>query len=564
MYQPLKSTREALARATGDRVVRTVCQSCHAECGVLARVREGRLVKVEGDPEHPFNKGKACVKGLSIAHMLYHPARLRYPLRRVGERGEGKWQRISWEEALEIASEGLLRVRERHGPESIIASAGTQPRGNFVTTIRLGQALGTPNFFCPTHVCFLPAIAAGKITIGGEIMQETGPDYLNSRLIVIWGANPVISHPPRGRDVLEAVMDRGARLIVIDPRMTELAARADLWLQVRPGADDALVLSWLNVIINEGLYDEAFVERWCKGFPELRERVQEYTPERVAEITWVPADLIRQAARMYATVKPAAFHKRVAVEQHTNAFQTLRAMISLIAITGNIDVKGGNRFPQYPEGFISRNAIAFDPSRLLPPEVLARRLGAEKFPFLLEPEVGWIVAHTPSGVEAMVSGRPYPIKGLIAFNNIALNFEKSRAVWEGLKKLDFSLVSDFFMTPTAEMADLVLPAAMWPEKSEVCFAYYPNFITARVKAVEPQGECWDDKLMGMRLVRKMGVDPEGFYFPWNSVEEYNDYQVRGMGMSFSEFAERGYIVQERGERRYEASGFATPSGKVEL
>ncbi len=258
-----------------EKIVRSICQACHCNCGVMVRVLDGKVVGISGDPDHPMNRGFICVKGKAQADLLYHPDRLKYPLRRTAGRGDGKWQRISWDGALDDIAVKLTEIQKRYGPESIAVMTGTGPRtGNNVARL-FCLMLGTPNrISVDNHICFAPSVVAETCTYGVmTTMMEVGPDYQHANCIVAWGANPLASHPPRGQEILKAKRKKGTRLIVIDPRRTELAAVADLWLQVRPGTDAALALGMINVIISEGLYDREFVDKWCYGFEELRSHV---------------------------------------------------------------------------------------------------------------------------------------------------------------------------------------------------------------------------------------------------------------------------------------------------
>jgi len=545
-----------------EKIIRTCCQASHSECGVLVHVRDGKVVKIEGDPDHPMNRGYICPKGKNYHQFIYHPDRIKYPLKRTGLRGEGRWARISWSEALDTIAYKLNEIRKKDGPLAITTSLGTGPKGYEFMVFQLAYALGC-NAMYATHMCYIPSRIAGMITIGADIAQERGPDYLNSKCILVWGGNPVISHPPRGRDILEA-KKKGAKLIVVDPRKTVLASKADIWLQVRPAADDALALGILNVLINEKLYDKQFVENWCVGFDKLEKHIQSYTPEKVAEITWIPAEKIEAAARLYGTTKPAAaaVHHRVAVEHHTNSFQTLRAIYIIMTLGSSLDVAGGNLVSDFPKGFRGLWSLFNDPTLRPPGRDEPNRLGAKEFPMYSSPEAIYRpVSHNPTVIKAMLTGKPYPVKAMFAFNNVAVSSESTNDTWAALNNLEFSVVSDFFMTPTAELADIVLPSATWLEKDEISCISYENFICARQKVVDPLYECWDDKEMILELALRLGLKK---WFPWNSVEEFNNWQLADMGLTFNDLKEKGYIFEPLRYRKYETKSFTTPSGKIEL
>lgn len=551
-----------------EKTIRTCCQSSHCECGVLVQVKDGKVAKIMGDPQHPFTRGYVCVKAQAQHQLIYHADRLKVPLKRIGERGSGKWERISWEEALNGIAGKLEEIKNGYAPESIASIHGTGPRSATPATTLLAHALGSPNVISTDlHICYAPSTIVGVCTFGHSVMMEVGPDYGAAECILVWGANPVASHGPRGRDILEA-KKRGAKLIVVDPRRIELAKQADLWLQIRPGTDAALALGMIHILIEEGLYDKDFVHAWCHGFEKLRDRVESFTPERAAEITWVPVEQIKAAARMYATTKPAAAHCRVALEQNINSAQTLRACNILVALTGNIDVKGGNLISQPVEGYLRGHALyaGADPRFRLAPEVEEKRIGSRQYPLTSGggPIRAFTFVHAALAVEAMLTGNPYPIKALYcAGGNPIINQQHGRRVREALKNLELLVVADFFMTPTAEMADYVLPVTHWLERDECCDVMYFNCISARQKAVDSPPECWDDIKIAIELVKRLPWADRRF-IPWNHVDEFNDFRIRGVGLSFEDFKEKGYITISPKYKKYEESGFKTPTGKVEI
>jgi len=341
----------------GTTVVRSIGRSgpgCHQGCGVLLHVKDGRLVKVEGDPDFPLNKGRLCPRCLSLPETIYHPDRLKYPLKRAGQRGENKWERITWDEALDTVAARFNKIKQDYGPESVIFGSGTG-RDIRPYLLPLAHSFGSPNYvsFGPLHgsACYMPKILMMNALTASYMVADCAqsfadmydnPQWKVPECIVIWGNDPLPSNSDgfMGHWIIES-MKRGSELIVIDPRRTWLASRAKYWLQVRPGTDGALALGMLNVIINEKLYDEEFVRDWTYGFEELRKRVQEYPVNKVAEITWVPEELILKAARFYAASKPASIQWGVALDQNKECVPTIQSVISLWSITGNFDIPGG-------------------------------------------------------------------------------------------------------------------------------------------------------------------------------------------------------------------------------
>jgi anaerobic selenocysteine-containing dehydrogenase len=526
-------------------------------------VNKGKVTKIKPDPDHPSSRGYICVKGTHYADFTYHPDRLKYPLRRVGGKGEGKWERISWNEALDEIAARLTEIKEKYGVRSIGAFYGTAPRESLLSNNLLASALGTPNVISTDlHLCFAPSMVAEIATVGYTVMQEEGPDYLSSRCILVCGGNPLVSHPPRGRDLLEGVKKNKAKLIVIDPRCTPLAAQADMWFRIRPGTDAALILGMLHTVISEELYDKVFVEKYCHGIDKLKEHVKAYPPEKVAEITWLSATKIREAARLFARTKPATVHHRVAVEQNLSSTQVARALVILAAITGNLGVKGGNLFSTHVPGFVGTGEVLG--SCKLPLETAKGRLGSDEYPLVSGPKPLFLFVHAALAAKAMLYGEPYPLKALfVAGGNPVVNMQNTRRTWKAFKSLDLLVVADFFMTPTGELADYVLPATTWLERDECCDIQYMNCIAARQRAVEPLFASRDDIRMVIDLVKRIPWANRK-YVPWKSVEEFNDFRVRGMGMTFEEFKGKGYVTVDPQYKQYEKNGFTTPTGKVEI
>jgi len=535
---------------TGSFIVKSVCRMCHGGCGALIHVEDGKAVKIEGDPSHPVSRGYLCVKGLASLELAYHPDRLRYPLKRIDERGKGKWSRVSWDEALNEVARKLLEIKERYGAEAVVFAHGTN-REYLHMVYRLAHAFGSPNVTSPGYVCYYPRVIGSIVTCGGLPIADYdgGP-----RCIMIWGCNPIDTSPDEycAAQVLRA-LERKPRLIVIDPRKTLLASKADLWLQLRPGTDAALALGILNVIVEEELYDREFVERWTTGFDKLVNRVKQYTPNRVEEITWVPADKIREAARLYASTKPACIHWGVKIEQNLNCTSTVRALVALMAITNNLDVAGGNMLHSPPP------VVRFTDFMLtssLPKEQHRKRLGGEH----KLASMGSVVPPMYV-VKAILEGTPYPVKAMVAIGtNPLLTWPNSKLVKEALLKLDLLVVVDLFMTPTAELADYVLPASSWLEIDDVAFYFFrAGYVMARRKAVDVK-ECWSDHKIIIELAKRLGLR-EAF---WDNVEEYLNYLLSPSRMRWNEFAEVGFLRAPLRYKKYEVEGFKTPSGKVEL
>ncbi len=534
-----------------DGVVKSHCRMCHGGCGVLVYTKHGRVAKIAGDPDCPINHGTLCSKGLASAQLAYHPDRLTYPVRRVGPKASGKWERISWDEALDTIAERINEYKRSFGPESIVMGYGTG-RENEAAIYRFANLLGTPNVLTAGHFCYGPRIATSILTCG------TNPivDYENTpKCIMVWGNNIVISNPDEYKgEPFSVALSKGAKLIAVDPRMTRIAARADVWLQLRPGTDAALALGMLNVIVNEGLYDQEFVKNHVHGWEPFVKRVNEYPLDRVEEITWVPKEKIMQAARLFAATKPAGIQWGVAIEQQINCADNDRLLMALMGITGNIDVPGGQVLFQTPR---IRNVGHFGAHRMLPDVQREKRLGGERFRLagnfgIINPKCVW---------DAILEGKPYPVKMLFLISsNPLMTRANAREVYRALEKVDFMAVSDFFITPTAELADIVLPAATWLEMDYIGdFWKRHGYILPRRKVIQV-GECRSDHEMLNDLAHRVG---QGQHW-WGNFEQALDWILAPMGITWKDFKKMDYIRGERTEQKYNLKGFSTPTRKFEL
>lgn len=535
-----------------DKVVRSHCRMCHGGCGVLVFLKQGHVKKILGDPDCPINRGTLCAKGLASTKLLYHPERLLYPVKRIGKKGSGRWQRISWDEAMELLSQKILEYRDKFGPESIVLGYGTG-RENEAVIYRFANTLGTPNVLTAGHFCYGPRVATSIITCGSVPVA----DYDNHpECIMVWGNNVVISNPDeyKGERFSEA-LDWGAKLIAVDPRLTRIAARANIWLRPRPGTDVALALGMAHVIVEEGLYDRDFVEKHVYGWEPFVKRVASYTPRRVQEITWVEEGQIREAARLFAQSKPAVIQWGVAIEQQNTSADANRALLALLAITGNIDVPGGQVLFSPPN---IRTVSEFGAHKILSQTQRAKRLGADRFRLagnfaIINPKCVW---------DAILEEKPYPVKMLFFISsNPLLTRANALQVRNALEEVEFMAVVDFFITPTAELADLVLPAATWLEMDYIGdFWKRHGYILPRRKVIQV-GECRSDHEILNELAHRVGL---GKYW-WPTFDKALDWILEPMGITWKELKESGEDF--RGQvryRKYKEKGFSTPTGKFEL
>ncbi len=534
------------------RWVKTHCARMdHGGCSLLVGVKDNEIVQVKGNPEGYLNKGYTCHKGRVSPDRLTHPDRLKYPLKRAGERGEGKWQRISWEQALAETAENLLKIKEKYGARAVGFGVG-MPKGleHFVQ-IRLANIFGSPNVIASQDVCHAPREITGMHTCGFYPVADL---HNPTNLILMWASNVTSSNEEGQINSLALEqLKNGARLIVVDPRRTYLAERADVWLQLRPGTAQALALAFLNVIIEEFLYDKEFVENHTYGFTDLVEQVKSYSPESVADLTWVPADLIRKAARMYAEAKPAALQWGNAIEHDVNVFDAARSLVCLMAVCGYLEVPGGN-------------INAHDPKIMGLGEFVRADLIPDKRKEMISTYhrvIPRLMTIAPAYFrKAVLEGVPYPVRGYYGMcTNPLVAWADSETTYKAFMSLDFSAVSEIFMTPTAALADIVFPVAHQYEMNDIGhYGIGHGMILARPKVVHPQGECWPD----IKIMNELGkrISPAEYWH--DDHEEFLEDVLKPSGLTYREFAEKGYLKGPDRFKLHEEKGFRTPTGKVEL
>jgi anaerobic selenocysteine-containing dehydrogenase len=639
-------------------IVRTTTWSagpgCHGGCGVLAHIRDGKLVKLEGDPDHPWNQGRLCARALAMTQYVEHPERLRRPVKRVGKRGEGRWEEISWDEAYDLVEKKMKAIREEFGPESVIFSMGTgRDIGPWICM--LAYAFGSPNvmFALSGNACYTPRFAALDTVQGEYSVFDAGqwlPDrYEDPRFelpacMIVWGYNIPATCPDNlfGHWIID-LMKRGTKIISIDPRLSWFASRAKYWLRLRPGTDAALAMGFLNVIVNEDLYDHGFLEKWTNAahlirgdtgkllresdlgeggsgenfvawddaanqaavwdaeqveykapdvkpalsgdcevtladgdmvvchtvWDAFRAEVEKYPLDKVEKITGVQAGDIAQAARFYASSKPASIHWGVPIDMTPAVTPLCQAIASLWALTGNLDVPGGNVFSRF-----AFDAVAYalpgaeGVIKLKNKEQDKPRIGADRYgPFN---KFIWR-CQTDLALEQIFTGEPYPIKGLwIQTCNLLGGIGLDPKRWrEALKKLDLVVAVDLFMNSTTQYADIVLPAASFLEKDGVRSWWVPLQSINKAITVD---ECRPDVEINFELARRF--DPD---FKWKTIRELFDDIIKPSGLTFEELQQKGWAFPPEGHpscpyRRHEKGllradkkpGFQTPTGRFEL
>jgi anaerobic selenocysteine-containing dehydrogenase len=513
-------------------------------------VEGGRITKVQGLKDHPLNKGRLCPKGAKAIELVYHPDRLKYPLKKAN----GRWKRISWDVALTEIADKLQNLKNEFGPEvlSIFSgSIGVENLEMMELAQRFKGAFGSPNFISVEGICYRMRIRARQMTFGKYPVEE-----MNTKLYVLWGHNPEQSDFPLLLSIQEN-LKKGSKLVVIDPRKISLARNAEMYLPIRPGTDGALALALMHVIIKENLFDNDFIERWTYGFDKLVSHVEPYTPEWAERITWVRAEDIRKLARLYATVESASIFQGTNTQDQTaNGTQNSRGFAILQTITGNINNPGG--WAVGPRLSITGLGI---PTERIP-------IGAEDYTLFYD----FWGRKSPFGqVVCFPDSVPNIIRALIVTGgNPAVSLPDSNAFRQALQKLDLLVVHDLFLTETAELAHYVIPACTHLEKNGLAYSYNVchgiPYLMLRKKAIDPLNESWSEFRFWKELAKKIGL---GDVFPWETDEEVVDLELKSTGLSYKELKEEKvagayYGKKVYGMEEYEKKGFSTPSKKIEI
>jgi len=533
------------------KTVTSDCMLCVWDCGIKAHLQDGRLVKVEGLREHPVSRGYICPRGEALPEYVYSPNRLLSPMIRE----KGRWQKVGWDSALDYSAEKLKHIKQKYGARALAVFCGSVGVENIeVATFarRFTGAFGTPNLLSVENICYRARILARQLTFGRYPLDDPG----DSRCIVLWGHNPDGAKGMLGELIRRKLAQKDFQLIVIDPKRIPLAEKA-YYLQIRPGTDAALGLAMLNVIINEDLYDKEYVEQYTIGFDELVEHVQKHTPEWAEGITWIPAADIRAVARTFAKCKPSCIIQGVnSLDQHRNGLQNSRLLSILQAVTGNVYTPGSwVTIPRIPLANLSLKVEE-------PP------LGAGDYPVFSS-----LWGRTaPFGIatmfpQAVLEGEPYPIRAtIVTAANPVVSFPEAGLFKKALSNLDFLAVLDPFLSETAELADVVLPACTFLEKGGLAYVYGVVFgepyAMIHHKVIDPVGDSWPDWKIWCELARRLDL---GQYFPWQTDEEIveallppGEYKDSLKAASLGAYyGQKEYDIQKRKKLN-------TPSGKIEL
>jgi anaerobic selenocysteine-containing dehydrogenase len=525
---------------------------CPDTCAMVVTVADGRATGLRGDPDHPYTRGGLCVKVNNYLDRVYDQSRVLFPLRRTGPKGSGRFERISWDDALDEIATRFRSISAEYGPEAImpVSYLGTQ---GILNGLNVGDAffaqLGatiSERTYCDSGSC-----TAYAMTIGATAGVD--PESLvHSKFILIWACNVQSTNLHLWPYIVEA-RKRGAKIVVVDPVRTRTAAAADQHIAIRPGTDTALALAMMNVIITEGLTDEAYVAEHTVGYDELVERVGPHTPEWASAETGVPADVVRTLAREYAGGQPSVIRIGVAVERHAGGGQTVRALSCLPALVGAWRKPGGGIL-QLPLWAFPVNWGAFMHPELLTP---GKRIVNQ---FLLGDALTGGLGLDP------------PIKALMVYNsNPVVVCPDQEKLVSGLAREDlFTVVSEQFLTDTADFADIVLPATTQLEQDDIMFSWGHLFVTYNQRAIDPIGEAVPNTELFRRLAARMGFDEPLFSRTDDElIAEAFDWSHPHMaGITVDSLKEQGWqrlSVPPPDEYAPHAEGnFPTPSGKVEF
>ena len=504
---------------------------CHNGCSVLYYTKDGKVEKIEGDPLSPYNQGRLCMRCLDVVETFYHPDRLKYPLKRVGERGENKWERITWDEAYDDIVEHVKAIWEEYGPESIVSMQGTGRNICWQTPYLSYAGFGSPNFvlgFLSGDACYLPRTTIGHCFMGDFFVADCSqhlekrfadPEYVFPEYMLIVGNNALISNGDGffGHWIVDVMKEGGTKLLVLDPSCTWLASKAEVWLPVRPGTDAAVVIAMLGVIIEEDLYDHDFVENWCYGFDELAERCKEYPVELAAEIAGVEAEDIRKAARLFASGNPSTIQWGLKVDQTVCGIPLAQGLLSMGAICGDIDVPGGMMIPRCAYDIPDSYGCGM---WNLSDEMLGKMLGVDTSPLHalgFDP-----TANGDTVLNAIETGEPYPIRMLFiqSTNTFANMSSEAPRVYRAMRSVDYNVVVDVFMTPTAvACADIVLPCGMSCERNSARVWWWP------LRSIVKVGDYYEAK-SDEQIILELGKRLNPRLFPWETDVELMTWWIQ--------------------------------------
>jgi anaerobic selenocysteine-containing dehydrogenase len=549
-----------------------LCGICPAGCVNKIHLVDGKIERMTPLEDHP--NSRVCPRGLYAKEIVYSPDRILQPQRRVGARGEGKFEAISWDQAYEFIVDGLHRIAKQYGPQATAIYTG---RGNFEYGLNENFApigtvessansvlfpFGSPNTSGVGSLCYISYGLIATRACFGDYMRNMSEDLDNADLILVWGDNPVTDSPPTNLMRIKQAQKKGARVVVIDHRRSETvyATRAE-WIGIRPGTDGALALGMIHVLIEADLLDHSFVENWVHGFEDLKDYVRQFDPQRVEQITSVPAEKVRDLARAIGNASACSILTYTGLEYSNTGVQAIRAVWTLQALAGHLDVSGGKLFKMRTRPRLKRRLTA-------PPNPGPQPIGAAEFPlyYSLRNE-----AHASLFPKAILENKPYPLRGLIISGASMITAWPDPDLWKrALAALDLLVVVDRFPTADSQYADVILPATTMFENES--YMKHDNRIFLRQRIIPPRGEARNDYLIFAELAQRLG-----YGHLWPQTESGMIMQaLHGSGITTDELRthpegirlptpEMHYRKYETGELRADGKpGFETPTGKFEI
>ncbi len=531
----------------------TRCHLCSGGRPIAVHLEEGKLVATENTPYSSLFFKYFCPKLQAASEIVYSPERLKSPLIKEVRKGKTCFREASWPEALDRIAEKFESVRAAHGAEAVCWVSGHVPDygAPWDYANRLMSAFGSPNIIGNGSICHAARELAHVCTYGAM----TSPDYSHSKCILIWGKNDRNCNRAGYTQIL-AAQKEGARLIVVDPVKTRLASRADLWLQIKPGGDGLLAMAMMQTMFEEGLYDSEFAAQWTIGLKELKETVRVFTPEDVAPRIWLTPGEIREAAALYAGIKPACLSDGNGLDMHLDMSQTMRAICILRALSGNLDRKGGDLLlKSLPVRDIKlKDRLPKDCEPITAGYPLFRGYHPARGDHILG-----------AVTDALLEDRPYPIKALVLQGtNPVVTLAHSSRVLQAMKRVGFMVVIDLFMTRTARLAEMVLPASSPFETTQFNLRNMSaHAVTLQDQVIPSYEDSWPDWRIIFELGRRLGLEEE---FPWDTVEEAIDYQLEPTGTTVEMLRAHpsGLVYEEMQYDKFRVEGFRTASGKVEF
>ncbi|WP_020394166.1 molybdopterin-containing oxidoreductase family protein [Thiolinea disciformis] len=547
---------------SANTIKHTTCYECDANCAFTVTLNaQQEAIAVEGLPN--------CPRGQMQLERQYHPERLLYPLKRVGAKGSGQFERISWDEALDTIVAELNKAKAKYGAPAVGFFAGYTKEAR-PQLQRLAHAFGSPNYLTESGCCFSATMVAEKLTYGYKLKTTSTVESPKTKCVLVWSTNASGSIPPFEHHHL-AKKKKNRKMIVVDPRRTETAELADIHLQIRPGTDGALALGFHHLIFENGWQDQAFLDEWANGLDAFREYIRAFTPSRVANICGIPEADLRAAVEIFATTLPSQIAMSpTSTVQHSNGFQNHRAMILLSAVLGMIDREGGNRF--FNDKVLPKPIELFDVCvKELPP-----RIGDEVFPIWTK---YWPAGQSMLMPDCILEGKPQPMRALLAMGINTAMWANSKRMEHALSTLDFFAVSDFFHNPATLQADIVLPAATSLERPAL-IAYpgcaYQGEVKYRHQALPVRGEAKADGQIFLEIGVRLGMAEQFWHgdleASWAEMAQGLPEKVREEAYAkpegvivyspvIEELVERGFLDADR---QWRINGFKTATGKIEF